>query len=98
MSGHYPIDVEAYAAAVRRTPGATEADVGLFSLIVQKVNEMYQAGRMGADGIRLDAANMIALAEQHYGPVDSDFGALINAIVRWMNSAYTQGVKEAHGS
>lgn len=93
----YPIDAEKYIAAMRQEFGPNEAAEEAHRVIIPFVNSCYQDGLNGADGYPLEVdAELRVFAEASGRPIEKvRANELLPPLIRWANSAYEQGRKEA---
>lgn len=92
----YPIDAEAYIAAMRQEFGPNEAAEEAHRAIIPVVNAAYEDGLHGAGGYPLVVdAELQSFAEVSGIPIERVKGnELLPPLIRWVNSAYAQGRRD----
>lgn len=93
----YPIDTEAYIAAMRQEFGPNEAAEEAHREIIPLVNDAYTAGLSGEDGYPLEVdVELRIFAEASGRPLERiQANTLLPPLIDWCNRAYAQGRREA---
>lgn len=93
----YPINARKYIAAMRQEFGPNETAEGACRAIIPVANDAYFAGLHGKSGYPLDVdVELRAFAEASGRPLERvQANTLLPLLVKWVNSAYAQGRKDA---
>lgn len=94
----YPVNTEMYIAAIRAEFGRNDnAEKIHRDIIIPFVNESYAAGLCGAGRFPLDEEKQVHELAEHLRetPEIIQENPMLLPLIRWANSAYAQGRKDA---